>query len=178
MLTVTDEVLSESIPSFKITNNVTGEVLFESVSIELITEILQNGTPLTKALFDSIAKDFDNIADGTTVVGKAQKDASGNDISTTYVKESELSDVAKTGDYNDLENKPSLTVDTTLNKESNNAIANSTVATSIEQINETLSGKQETLTIDATPTAGSTNPVSSGGVYAMIGNLETILSQI
>jgi len=107
MLTVTDEVLSESTPSFKIINNVTGEVLFESVSIELITEILQNGTPLTKALFDSIAKDFDNIADGTTVVGKAQKDANGNDISTTYVKESELSDVAKTGDYNDLENKPS-----------------------------------------------------------------------
>lgn len=178
MITVVDEVLAESTPSFKITNNVTGEVVYENVSIELITEILQSGTPLAKALFDSIAKDFDNIVNGTTVVGKAKKDEEGNEISTTYVKGNELADVAKTGDYNDLNNKPSLTVDTVLNKESNNAIANSAVSTSIEQINEALAGKQETLTIDATPTAGSLNPVSSGGVYAIIGNLEIILSQI
>jgi hypothetical protein len=32
-----------------------------------------------------------------------------------------------------------------------------------------LAGKQNTLTFDATPTSGSTNPVTSGGVYAKIG---------
>ena len=185
MITVVDEILAESTPSFKITNNTTGEVLYENVSIELITQILQSGTPLAKALFDSIAKDFEDIINGVTTVGKAQKDANGNDISNTYTKSSELSEVAFSGNYNDLSNTPSMTVDTTLDKESNNAISISAVATSLEtinttlsQVNETLASKQDTLTIDLTPTSGSTNPVSSGGVYAVIGNLETILSQI
>ena len=45
-----------------------------------------------------------------------------------------------------------------------NAANIATNTTNIETINTTLQGKQDTLTFDSTPTADSTNPVTSGGV--------------
>lgn len=42
----------------------------------------------------------------------------------------------------------------------------------------TWNGKQDTLTFDSTPTQGSANPVTSGGVYAVIGNIETLLAAL
>lgn len=39
-------------------------------------------------------------------------------------------------------------------------------------------GKQATLTFDTTPTANSDNPVTSGGIYNVIGNIETLLASI
>lgn len=45
-----------------------------------------------------------------------------------------------------------------------------------------LNGKQGTLTFDSTPTAGSTNPVTSGGVYTAIqnalDNIATLLVEV
>lgn len=38
--------------------------------------------------------------------------------------------------------------------------------------------KQDILTFDTTPTSGSTNPVTSDGLYEAIGDIETALSQI
>ena len=40
------------------------------------------------------------------------------------------------------------------------------------QTNTALAGKQATLTFDATPTEDSTNPVTSGGVWAALQALE------
>lgn len=36
-----------------------------------------------------------------------------------------------------------------------------------------ISGKQDTLTFDSTPTSGSSNPVTSGGIYTALGNYLT-----
>ena len=71
-----------------------------------------------------------------------------------------------------------ITVDSTLSSQSNNPVRNSTLTnllgtttmtttaqTITGAINELDSGKQDTLTIDATPTQNSTNPIQSGAVY-------------
>ena len=45
---------------------------------------------------------------------------------------------------------------------------------SAKAVYDALAGKQSTLTFDTAPTAGSSNPVTSGGVYTVIfGNAET-----
>lgn len=48
--------------------------------------------------------------------------------------------------------------------------SNNTDATSKSYVDTGLSGKQDTLTFDTTPTSASTNPVTSGGVYTALGN--------
>lgn len=60
-------------------------------------------------------------------------------------------------------------------------LADGTVATDAAtygQLTAELTTKQDTLTFDATPTQNSTNPVTSGGVYNMIGDVESLLSAI
>lgn len=46
------------------------------------------------------------------------------------------------------------------------------------QMQAALAGKQDVLTFDTTPTQGSTNPVTSGGIYNVIGDIETLLAAI
>lgn len=41
-----------------------------------------------------------------------------------------------------------------------------------------LNGKQDTLTFDSVPTQGSENPVTSGGLYNVLGDIESILDNI
>lgn len=50
--------------------------------------------------------------------------------------------------------------------------------TVLTRVNQAIAAKQDTLTFDTTPTSGSTNPVTSGGVYAMIGDVESLLAAI
>lgn len=57
MKIVIDEVLNGE-PKYKIVDNKTGETIYEDVSIVLDTEVLQEGTPINKALFDSIQGDI------------------------------------------------------------------------------------------------------------------------
>jgi len=52
-----------------------------------------------------------------------------------------------------------------------------TYATKTE-LNNGLSGKQNTLTFDSAPTSGSTNPVTSGGVFSAINTLSTTVSTL
>lgn len=65
----------------------------------------------------------------------------------------------------------SIEVDSELSTTSENPVQN-------KVITEALNGKQDTLTFDETPTSGSTNPVTSGGVYAVIGDIENVLSLV
>lgn len=65
----------------------------------------------------------------------------------------------------------SITVDSELSSTSENPVQNKVIYTALE-------GKQDTLTFDETPTQGSTNPVTSGGVYAVIGDIENVLSLV
>lgn len=46
------------------------------------------------------------------------------------------------------------------------------------EVDTALGNKQNTLTFDTTPTANSTNPVTSGGIYNVIGDIETLLANI
>ena len=57
--------------------------------------------------------------------------------------------------------------------------------TRIGNLSTNIDSKQDTLTFDSTPTSGSTNPVTSGGVYTeidgiadMIGDIDTVLDNI
>ncbi len=86
-----------------------------------------------------------------------------------------------TNNYNQLKNKPEinghvlegnktlaelgLTVDTELNAQSDNPIANSAVVGGLQT-------KQDALTFDDAPREGSDNPVTSGGVYTAISSVE------
>lgn len=47
-----------------------------------------------------------------------------------------------------------------------------TMGTQISEVQQGLAGKQDTLTFDATPTAGSQNPVTSGGVKQALDDIE------
>lgn len=46
------------------------------------------------------------------------------------------------------------------------------------EVDNLLNAKQNTLTFDTTPTENSANPVTSGGLYNVIGDLETILETL
>ena len=46
------------------------------------------------------------------------------------------------------------------------------------EVNDLLDGKQDTLTFDTAPTQGSENPVTSGGLYNVLGDIETALTTI
>lgn len=39
-------------------------------------------------------------------------------------------------------------------------------------------GLQSALTFDAVPTENSTNPITSGGVYAVVGNINAVLEEV
>jgi len=52
----------------------------------------------------------------------------------------------------------------------------SKLATKFVKVSDTVT--HNTISIDSTPTASSTNLVTSGGVYAMIGNIESTLDAI
>lgn len=43
---------------------------------------------------------------------------------------------------------------------------------------QTWNGKQDALTFDTTPTENSTNPVTSGGIYNVIGNINSVLEEV
>lgn len=51
-----------------------------------------------------------------------------------------------------------------------------------QEINTLLEGKQNVLVagtnLDTTPIENSTNPITSGGVYAVIGNINSILEEV
>lgn len=58
-LEVQDEVLSGE-PRYEIKDN-NGNVIATNCTIELVTSVLQEGTPLNKALFDKIENNFTSI---------------------------------------------------------------------------------------------------------------------
>lgn len=63
MIEVKDEILTDE-PRYVIRNS-SGQVIEEDVTIEMTTPVVQEGTPLNKALFDSINEDFEtNIPRG------------------------------------------------------------------------------------------------------------------
>lgn len=56
MIDVKDEILGGE-PLYRIRDN-NGNIKVDNCTIEMITEVLQEGTPINKALFDSIAVDI------------------------------------------------------------------------------------------------------------------------
>lgn len=58
-LEVKDEILSQE-PLYEIKDS-TGKVVATNCTIELITSLLAEGTPVNKVLFDKIDSNFENI---------------------------------------------------------------------------------------------------------------------
>lgn len=69
---------------------------------------------------------------------------------------------------------------TALNKLSSDLVDDSTSTNKFvtETEKQTWNGKQDALTFDTTPTQGSTNPVTSGGIYNVIGDINTVLEEV
>ena len=57
MIEVKDEILNGE-PKYRLRDN-NGNVIYDNVSVEMTTPVVEEGTPLNKALFDSIGNDFD-----------------------------------------------------------------------------------------------------------------------
>ena len=84
MKSVIDEVLNGE-PRFQIIDKTTGETIASNAEILLITELLQKGTPLDKALFDSIMGDIYRV-DKYTKPSYEQGEIETADIKTgTYI---------------------------------------------------------------------------------------------
>ncbi len=70
----------------------------------------------------------------------------------------------------------------TTNQNAITGIKDGTNIDSFSEVETALSGKQATLTFDATPTESSTNPVTSGGIYTyvttIVGDINTALDQL
>lgn len=89
-----------------------------------------------------------------------------------------------TTNYNDLTNKPSVNGHILIGSKTSSDLDLQPVISDLSTIrsgaaagatavqpatmNQALRGKQNTLTFDSTPTSGSTNPVTSGGVYTSL----------
>lgn len=113
-------------------------------------------------------------ADKTTITLKSGTSA------TVLTQHQDISDVARSGSYNDLADKPNIpsvvtdsTVsgwgftknDGTITGITMNGVSKGTSGVvNLGTVITDISGKQDVLTFDSTPTANSTNPVTSGGV--------------
>ena len=80
MKTVIDEILNGE-PRFQIVDKTTGKVITSNAEISLITELLQKGTPIDKALFDSIMGDLYRV-DKYTKPSYEQGEIETTDIKT------------------------------------------------------------------------------------------------
>lgn len=61
---------------------------------------------------------------------------------------------------------------------SDNADAIANAESKIMLLTDEVNGKQDALTFDTTPTENSTNPVTSGGIYNVIGDINTVLEEV
>ena len=109
--------VEKSVPAdakFTDTTYVTGTESVEGLTkLYKATGTAEDGAMTQKAVGEAIEAAKTAVADGTVVAKKAEQDAAGNVITTTYATKGELSNigdslatVATTGSYNDLLNKP------------------------------------------------------------------------
>jgi len=106
--------------------------------------------PSAKAVYDELADKQDTISDLATIRSGASAGATAYQKPSGGIPASDLASAVQT----------SLTA-------ADNAAPQSTTYTKTET-NTLLAAKQGTLTFDSTPTNGSTNPVTSGGVYSAL----------
>ena len=109
--------IEKSVPAdakFSDTTYVTGTETVEGLTkLYKATGTAEDGAMTQKAVGEAIEAAKTAVADGPIVAKKAEQDAAGNVITTTYATKGELSNigdslatVATTGSYNDLLNKP------------------------------------------------------------------------
>lgn len=96
--------------------------------------------------------------DGTAATGTEMAFARGDHIHPTDTSRAPLASPAFTGN-------PTAPTQTKGNS--------STRIATTAFVQTAISGKQDTLTFDSSPTSGSTNPVTSGGVFTALGNYLT-----
>ena len=124
------------------------------------------------------------IAEGAEVNVNADWNAASGDAQ--ILNKPSLATVATSGSYNDLSNKPTIPaaqVNSDWNATSGKAqiLNKPTIPTALSQLSadathrvvtdtekSTWNGKQNALTFDSAPASGSTNPVTSGGIYSAL----------
>lgn len=120
-------------------------------------------------------------AEWGNITGTLSEQTDLKNILDTKVDNSTLATVATTGDYNDLVNKPvnvsEFTNDANYVTESQLETKQDTLVsgTNIKTINNQSILGSGNIVFDNVPTQGSTNAITSGAVYEVLGNLETAL---
>ena len=93
--------------------------------------------------------------DGTAAVGSETKYAKGDHVHPSDTSKANLASPTFTG----TPKAPTAAANT-----------NTTQIATTAFVQTAISGKQDTLTFDSTPTSGSSNPVTSGGIHTALGN--------
>lgn len=88
MLYVKDEILN-GVPKYRIRDR-EGNIILDNLTIEQITPVLQEGTPLNKALFDKIDTNLSKIKSDTSRYGKTLYDLIFNRSLNMYTEEEHL----------------------------------------------------------------------------------------
>lgn len=120
-------------------------------------------------------------AEWGNITGTLSEQTDLKNILDTKVDNSTLATVATTGDYNDLVNKPvnvsDFSNDANYVTESQLETKQDTLVsgTNIKTINNQSLLGSGNIVFDNVPTQGSTNAITSGAVYEVLGNLETAL---
>ena len=89
MIDVKDEILNGD-PKYRIRDK-EGNIIFDNLTIEQITPIIQEGTPLNKVLFDKIGTNLSEIKSDTSRYGKTLYDLIFNRSLNIYTEEEHLS---------------------------------------------------------------------------------------
>ena len=113
-------------------------------------------------------------ADAITAIKDGLTIDSFSDVETALsgkADTSSLSTVATSGSYNDLSNKPTIPA-AQVNADWN---ASSGVA---QILNKPTLGAAASRGVDTTATSGSTNLITSGGVYTIVGDINTVLESV
>lgn len=139
----------------------------ESTTNTLLGILKINSTAAKTYIANKLSKKQDKLTFDTTPTANSSNPVTSNGIKSALNKKvdaSSLKTVATTGSYNDLTNKPTIpTVPTKVSAFTNDA--------GYLTAHQDLSGYQTKLTFDTTPTANSTNPVTSGGIKTAIDSI-------
>jgi hypothetical protein len=144
--------------------------------------VKQSGQSLSAAEFNQLAPaingSIDDAAAAKTVADAAQPKENGKGLSTndyTTAEKSKLAGVATGATAYTDAMAVSANASAIAAKQNTLTFDSSPTSGSVNPVTSggvfnALGNKQNTLTFDATPTNGSTNPVTSGGIFAAIGN--------
>lgn len=186
---VPDEI--DSMPTAGSTNYVTSGGIYDA--LQDINQTIEDNEQVIAAALN----DLNERAEDVVYFGESDSEASGGSAEVTISVDSSLSSTSE----NPVQNKA---IYAALNSKQNTIDDLSTIrsnaalgATALQSYTETdpvfinsaaygitsanitnWNSKQDSLTFDSIPTSGSTNPVTSAGIYNVLGDIETLINAL